>query len=363
MVFNEVLIVDPVIGCAPGRVETHNHLISAVIPQECKPEYLLMPGFVDLHTHAQKGIDTMFAGQEEYTRWAQNNFEQGVTTFLPTTVSASIKNLKNVLRKADRLPLSIDGIHLEGPFINPAKKGAQNAEFIISAKDCDLSEIIKEPVRIVTAAPEVEGFDTLHEECQKKDAVLSIGHTAATYETMKRAYEMGVRRITHFPNALSPLLHREIGATGAGLYLDFDLEMIVDGIHSSPEFVDLVYRVKGSDRILLITDSMAAAGLEDGEYTLGGLAVFVKGGKAVLKDGTLAGSTLLFIEGVRNFYRFTRCSYGDLVKVSSWNALKQLKLEATVGRIHPGYLANFVVLDKSLNLKKTVFQGELVFSA
>jgi N-acetylglucosamine-6-phosphate deacetylase len=362
MIFDKVLIVDPVRGNMTGRVEIENHIISAVVPQNGDPDFILMPGFVDLHTHAQKGIDTMYAGQEEYIQWAQNNFEQGVTTFLPTTVSASIETLEKILGKADRLPLSIDGIHLEGPFINPVKKGAQNAAFIFPSKRRDLSRIIKAPVKLITAAPEVDGFDTLYEVCLQEDVTVSLGHSTAGYTEMKHAYEMGVRKITHFPNALTPLLHREIGATGAGLYMDFDIEMIVDGIHTSPEFVDLVYRIKGADRIFLITDSMAAAGMPDGEYELGGLTVYVNGGKAVLKDGTLAGSTLLFIDGVRNFHRYTRCSYEELVKVSSWNSLKQLKRDDTVGRIEEGYLANLVLLDKNLRLLKTVFQGELVYS-
>ena len=179
---------------------------------------------------------------------------------------------------------------------------------------------------------------------------------------MIAAFDLGIKKITHFPNALTPLHHREIGGTGSGLYFDFSLEMIVDGIHSSPEFVNLIYRIKGADRIFLITDSMAAAGMPNGKYELGGLDVFVKDGKAVLDNGALAGSTLLFKNAVKNFSKFTNCTYQELTKVSSYNSLKQMKMTDELGLIQEGYKANLVLLDMDLNLKQTIFDGEVVYS-
>jgi N-acetylglucosamine-6-phosphate deacetylase len=362
MIFKEVLFVDPLQGAYTGNVEVKNGKIVKIIKRECSPKFILMPGFVDLHTHAQKGIDAMYADYKDYEKWAKNNFEQGVTTFLPTTVSASIEALEKIIDKSQELPLSVAGLHLEGPFVNPIKKGAQNGEFIFPSEGKNLSKILRKPVKLITAAPEIAGFKNLYKECTKNGIEISIGHTAAGFEDMIAAFDLGIKKITHFPNALTPLHHREIGGTGSGLYFDFSLEMIVDGIHSSPEFVNLIYRIKGADRIFLITDSMAAAGMPNGKYELGGLDVFVKDGKAVLENGALAGSTLLFKNAVKNFSQFTNCTYQELAKVSSYNSLKQMKMIDEVGLIQEGYKANLVLLDMDLNLKQTIFEGEAVYS-
>jgi N-acetylglucosamine-6-phosphate deacetylase len=362
MIFKEILFVDPLEGAFTGSVEISGDKIVKIIKRECTPKYILMPGFVDLHTHAQKNIDTMYADYDQYVQWAKNNFEQGVTTFLPTTVSASMEKLEEIIDRMQKMPLSIAGLHLEGPFINPVKKGAQNGEFIFPSEGKDLKKILRKPVRLITAAPEIAGFKNLYNECTKNNIKISIGHTAAGFDEMLDAFDLGVKKITHFPNALTPLHHREIGGTGSGLYFDFSIEMIVDGIHTSPEFVNLIYRIKGADRIFLITDSMAAAGMPNGKYELGGLDVYVKDGKAVLENGALAGSTLLFKNAVKNFAQFTNCTYQELAKVSSYNSLKQIKMTDKVGLIREGYLANLVLLDMKLNLKQTIFEGEQVYS-
>ncbi|MFW6121364.1 MAG: N-acetylglucosamine-6-phosphate deacetylase, partial [Petrotogales bacterium] len=321
-----------------------------------------MPGFVDLHTHAQKGIDTMYANKDDFKQWAMNNFEQGVTTFLPTTVSTSLENIEKIIDRVKELPLSITGLHLEGPFVNSKKKGAQNDKYIFPSEGQELGKILREPVKLITAAPEEKGFEKLYKECNEKGIIVSLGHSAGGYIEFKKAYDMGVRKITHFPNALTKIHHREIGGTGSSLYLDFDIEMIVDGIHTVPEFIDLTYRIKGADKIYLITDSMAAAGMPEGQYELGGLEVFVKNKKATLEDGSIAGSTLLFKDAVKNFATFTNCSLQELVKVSSYNSLKSLGMTDEVGFIEEGYTANLVLLDKNYNLKQTLFEGEVVFS-
>jgi N-acetylglucosamine-6-phosphate deacetylase len=362
MIFKNVLIVDPVKGSFTGDVYIENNIISRVDRNEVDHDYILMPGFVDLHTHAQKGIDTMYAKQEDYVQWAKNNFEEGVTTFLPTTVSTSLENIEKIIERIKELPLSIAGLHLEGPFVNPKKKGAQNEKYIFPSEGHDLSRILKEPVKLITAAPEEKGFNTLYKECSKKGIIISLGHSAGDYVEFKNAYDLGVRKITHFPNALTQLHHREIGGTGSALYLDFDIEMIVDGIHSVPEFVDLTYRFKGADKIYLITDSMAAAGMSEGQYELGGLEVTVKNNKATLKDGSIAGSTLLFKNAVKNFATFTNCSLQELAKVSSYNSLKSLGMIDEVGLIEEGFIANLVLLDGNYNLKQTIFEGDIVYS-
>ncbi len=179
-----------------------------------------------------------------------------------------------------------------------------------------------------------------------------MGHSNANFETAKRAYESGFKRITHFPNALSPLHHREMGMVGAGLYLDFSLELICDGIHLSADFVRLVYKMKGAEKIILVTDSISATGLKDGKYKLGTLDVFIEDGIAKLSDGTLAGSTLTYSKALKNFQKFTGCSLKELARVSSYNSAVELRLN--VGRIENNYEAKFVLLDKELNIVKTI---------
>ncbi|PNR92764.1 N-acetylglucosamine-6-phosphate deacetylase [Petrotoga sp. 9PWA.NaAc.5.4] len=357
MNLNRVLIVDPIKGEFTGDIEIKDKKISRVIVKDYhKYDYIVMPGFVDTHTHAQKKIDTMSASTEDFKNWAKNNFSYGVTSFFPTTVSASKEEILSVLKNTKNVGLSIEGVHLEGPFLNLEKKGAQNPDFIRNPSLEELEEIIEEQVKLITMAPEAEGFFEVINYLKEKNVKISLGHSIATYNIFKRAFQEGINRITHFPNAITPLHHREIGGTGAGFLLNFKIEIICDGIHLSPEFVNLVYKTKGANNIILVTDSMEAAGLEDGNYNLGGLDVTVKNKEARLKDGTIAGSTLLFNEGVKNFKKFTNCSFQELSKVSSYNALIDLGI-TNKGRIETGYFANLVVLNKDLDTIQTIFEG------
>lgn len=324
-----------------------------------------MPGFVDIHTHGAFGVNSMTMNLEDLGKWERKLYEEGVTYFLPTTVSSYEDEMNAVSQVVsefiDKNPLtSVSGVHLEGPYVNVIKKGSQNPSRIRPATTEELDHLSLKRVLLITMAPEIEGFEEALAVLQQKGVVVSLGHTNAKFSEICRAFELGARRMTHFPNGMNILHHREIGCVGAGLLLDIKLEMIPDGIHSSPEFIKMVYKLKGASNIILITDSIDATGLDDGEYDLGGLEVTVKKGKATLSDGTIAGSTLGFSRGVRNFYNWTRCSLGELSAVSSYNALQNLGI-IDRGRIVPGYLADFVVLDKDLNVKETVLHGETVF--
>ncbi|SDC69876.1 N-acetylglucosamine-6-phosphate deacetylase [Geotoga petraea] len=361
MIIKNGLIVDPIDGEYTGNIEIKNEKIIKIEKTNSKNyEHIIMPGFVDVHTHALKKIDTMKASNYEFKKWAEMNFQYGVTSFLPTTVSASTDQIKKVLEKMGESVLSIEGIHLEGPFINPDKKGAQNGNYIRNPSLEELKEITPEKVKIMTMAPERKNFFKSLEYLNEKNIKVSIGHSTANYELLKKSFDKGAKRITHYPNALSTLHHRELGGTGTALYLDFNIELISDGVHCTPEFVDLTYKIKGPEKIILITDSMEAAGLEDGKYDLGGLDVFVESGVARLKSGNIAGSTLLFDQGVRNFQKYTKCSLKELAKVSSYNALKDLDIE-NKGRIKENYIANIVILDKNINIQQTIFKGKIVY--
>ncbi|APT76141.1 N-acetylglucosamine-6-phosphate deacetylase [Marinitoga sp. 1137] len=356
MEISKLLIVDPIDGEYTGKIIINNGKIEKIIKTEDSYyDYILMPGFIDTHTHGYGGIDTMTATEKDFKQWAEMNFKHGVTTFFPTTVSASKEQIKNVIKNTP-IEKSIKGIHLEGPYININKKGAQNPEYIRNPEKNEIKEILNEKIKLITMAPEIKGFYDVINIIHKNNTVISLGHTEADYQEFKKAYEKGINRITHFPNAIKGLHHRELGGVGAGMLEDFKIEMIVDGVHTSPDFVKLIYKIKNIDDIILITDSMSAAGLNDGKYDLGGLEVTVKNGKATLKDGTIAGSTLVFDKAIKNFKKFTNCTLTELAKVSSYNAAQNLKLQ-NLGRIKEGYIANLVLLDKNLNLKKTIFEG------
>ena len=363
---NDVLIVDPVKGTFVGDVVISNGKIEKVSPTNSGTyEHTLMPGFIDPHTHGCVGNDTMSLTEEKLTEWEHFLYSQGVTTFLPTTVSAKKEDM---LRVSDmvgkyihrRTQTSVYGVHYEGPYINVKKKGAQNPNVIRNASSEELKQVLSPVVKLVTMAPEIDGFYDALPILKKQGVVVSLGHMDANFKDMKHAFLHGVNRITHFPNAIKGLHHRELGGVGAGFYLDFHLEMIVDGVHLVPEFVNMVYKIKGADRIILVTDSIDAAGLKDGEYNLGGLKVKVENGKATLSDGTLAGSTLLFNRAVKNFKKFTNCSLQELAKVSSYNAARDLDIK-NVARIEEGYKANIVILDKELNVIMTYLNGEIVY--
>lgn len=347
MIIDNVLIVDPIDGEFTGSIEFEDKILS-IRRYDCTPKYVLMPGFADTHTHGYMGIDCMQSTKEEFKQWADLVEKEGVTYLFPTTVSADFKMLEEVIKRFSLAehPL-LFYLHLEGPFINKERAGAQNKEYIT---DFNEKIIDLEKVKIITVAPEIQGFFELLKILKENKVTVSIGHSNATFDIFKKAYEAGVNRITHFPNALPQLHHREIGIVGGVfLYKPF-VEIIPDLIHLSQDFLRLVYKLLGPDRIILVTDSISATGLKDGIYDLGRLLVKVKDGIARLEDGTLAGSTLKYSDGLRNFKKVTNCSLKDLSKVSSYNALRSIGIDG--GRIKEGYPAKFVLLNQDLQIIK-----------
>ncbi|QAV32761.1 N-acetylglucosamine 6-phosphate deacetylase [Fervidobacterium changbaicum] len=347
MIIENVLIVDPLDGEYVGSVEFEDVILDVKKSNKSTYDNILMPAFVDPHIHGIKGIDTMTASQEDFKKFKEFEALEGVWYFQPTTVTCPLTKLSEI-----NLPSDLK-LHIEGPFIASKRKGAHN-EAYIQPPPRDVHELERylplSYIGMITVAPEYDTFMEFARSCEVKGIRISLGHSDATFEQVKSAFENGFKRITHFPNALSPLHHRELGVTGAGLLLDFTLEIIADGIHCSPDFVRLVYKIKGAQRIILVTDSISAAGLKDGSYMLGDLHVRVENGIAKLHDGTLAGSTLRFSQAIKNFVKFTDCSLKELAMVSSYNACKDLNLNG--GRIKKGHPAKLILLDKDLNIKK-----------
>ena len=324
-----------------------------------------MPGFVDLHIHGAMGGDVMDATQEGLEAIVKALVAEGTTAFLATTMTQSEHRIENALRNAANFSSNYSqmvGIHLEGPFVNRLRAGAQPKQYI-QQPNIQLFkkwyEVSKRKIKYITIAPELV-TDNFIEELICLDVIVSAGHTDATSAELRSAQQKGVQSVTHLYNQMKTFHHREIGAIGEALLNDaLYCELIADFVHTSKEAVQLALKTKGADRVLLITDAMRAKGLEKGVYDLGGQQVSVDH-DARLGDGTLAGSILKMNVAVKNVWPL--CTPQELVKISSYNANRLLKREG-YGVIAPGYFADLVLLDKDFVVKYTIINGKIVYSA
>lgn len=328
---------------------------------DLKGQYVL-PGFIDVHSHGGYGIDNMDADPEKINDMIQSMLEEGITSYFPTTMTQSDSNIEAALKAINEAAESnpiIQGIHVEGPFISKDYKGAQPEEYIRVAQLDTLKkwqEMSGDRIRLITYAPETGDVSEFEEYCEENDIILSVGHSGANY---KELTDSKATHVTHLFNGQKGLHHREIGVTGFGLLEDdVKVEMIVDGFHISKEMVKLAFRTKGADGIVLITDSMRAKGLPEGESELGGQKVFVKDKQARLESGNLAGSVLTFNDAFKNMMTFTGCSMLEAVKMSSYNQAQEFGLEKK-GQLMPSFDADMIVMDEDLTVKNTVVGGNV----
>ena len=258
------------------------------------------------------------------------------------------------------------GIHLEGPFIAPIRKGAQPLAYIIDPDVALLKkwqDIAQNQIKLVTLAPEQPNGLELTAVLKKTGVVASIGHSDATYEQVDQAIQAGSSHITHLYNGMRGLHHREPGVLGAAYLRDeLFVEIIVDGIHSRPEMVKLAYNQITSNRMILITDSLRAKGLKEGTYDLGGQPVNVNGTTATLADGTLAGSILKMNDAIKNMISFTNCTMEDIIKMTAENPAKQLQLFDRKGSIAVGKDADLVILNEDLDVEMTFCKGKIAYT-
>lgn len=368
-------IVSPDLDLEGGSILFENGLVAAVAgPGDAVPAAdvtidvagrIVMPGFIDIHCHGADGSDVCDNRTEAIRHIARRKLQEGVTTWLPTTLTQPQDKLEEIAAKcaeymANQEFCRTPGLHVEGPFINRKNAGAQNPEFVRPPNFDELKRIHDiAPARIVSLAPDIEGADEVIRRAAAIGITSSAAHTSATAERIRGAKQAGLTHLTHFCNAMTPVHHREIGVVGAGLIDDsLMLELICDGIHLCPDMLRLVFKLVPIDRLMMITDSMAASWIGEGEVMLGGLAVLVKDGKAVLKEGgALAGSALLYNEGVRNVAEITGLPLDQIVKATSWNQARSLGLEG-FGRIEPGFHADLVVLEPDFRVWKTFVGGE-----
>ncbi len=321
---------------------------------------IVLPGFVDIHIHGCNMADATDGKTESVAEMSKWLVTKGITSFCPTTMTISIDELRKCFGYvADTMGKEdgayIHGINMEGPFIAPEKKGAQAAEHILEPDFEVFSELNSIcPVKVVDIAPERNGASEFIEKA-KKICTVSAAHTTADYETGKKAIESGITHATHLYNAMNGLTSREAGMVGAVLDSDnVNAELICDGIHICPATLRITFKVLGEDRTVVISDSMMAAGLEDGEYTLGGQKVIKKAGAARLIDGTLAGSSTNLFDEFRNLISFG-IPLKQAIKSVTINPAKAIGVDRITGSIEEGKNADLLILSKDFSIIKAVF--------
>lgn len=332
---------------------------------------LIAPGLIDVHMHGADGAELMDGTREAVETMARFVAKNGTVAFLPSTVTALEEKTRLVSQVvADYQDLEdgaeVLGIHLEGPYINEKYKGAQYGPAIRPASTSELEElhaVLGEKLRLVTLAPEVPGSLEAAQWLKDRGVTVSIGHTDATYDQAVQGFKSGITHVTHTFNGMRGLHHREPGVVGAvlatpGLYA----ELIADLIHVHPGAIQVLLRTVGVEHLVLVTDSVQATGLPDGEYVLGDNEIFVQDGAARLADGTLAGSTLTLKQAVRNMIEEIGVHPVDAFRMASLNPARTLGLEHR-GWIREGNRADFVLLTADFEVQKTIIAGRVVYCA
>lgn len=328
-----------------------------------------LPGFIDVHVHGGAGHDFMDADQEGIEAIARFHARNGTTGLLATSLTASREELTGVLDRVARyasqpMPYAqVLGVHLEGPFISPKWPGAQHPDYIVPPQAEWLEDwVARHPglIKIQTLAPESEGALDYIERLAAHGIVPSCGHTDATYDQIVAAADRGLRHAVHTFNAMKPLHHREPGTVGAVLTDDrIVAEVIADGHHVHAAGLKIVARMKGADKVILVTDAMSAAGMPDGDgYELGGLPVVMMCGVARLKaSGSLAGSTLTMIAAFRHMVREVGVSIADASRMASFNPAREVGVEEVTGSLEAGKRADVLLLDGELELSRVWIGG------
>lgn len=350
---------------------------------------LIVPGFIDVHNHGAVGVDVNTATADELLKVGAFLARNGVTAWLPTLVPDSDENYQRAIDAIDELmerqtELAVAqavGVHYEGVFANEAMCGALRPEYFRSGRTLeeraastaqsgghpslerkgaiDLPRL-KSGVHMTTLAPEIDGGIELIAELVKEGWIVSIGHTRADAATLDAAFEAGARHLTHFFNAMTGMHHRDIGVAGWGLATDeVTFDIIADGVHVHPKMLGVACRSKGTDKISLISDSVAPTGLGDGEFELWGETISVVNGRTRNERGSIAGSVSRMLDGVK-MMRSLDFSDTDLAKMASTNPARLLGIDTDRGSIEVGKRADLVAIDADGNITMTMIGGEIV---
>lgn len=326
-----------------------------------------IPGLTDVHFHGCTGYDFCDGTEEAIQAIADYQLKHGITNIVPATMTFDEKRLTDIMHTAkahkNQSGADLCGINMEGPFISTAKKGAQNPRYIHNP-DIDMFRRLQDAsgglIKLVDIAPEEESSMEFV-EALKDEVTVSIAHTTADYETADLAFSKGVKQVTHLYNAMPPFKHRAPGVIGAAFdHKNVYVELICDGIHIHPSVVRATFQLFGDDRVVLISDSMMAAGLADGDYSLGGQGVKVTGSLATLSDGTIAGSVTNLMKCMRIAVQKMGVPLESAVKAAAVNPAKSVGIFDRYGSIEPGKIGNVLLLDKELNLITVIQRGRTV---
>ena len=358
---NKVLVFNETIQRIQEEVPTDCHIIDA------KGMYIA-PGLIDVHVHGSCGADTMDQTKEAIEVISTGISKNGVTSFLPTTMTMSQEDIYgalDVIRLCMNQPLKgakVLGAHMEGPFINAIYKGAQSDKYIMKP-NYQFIENYTDVIKLISYAPEMDdNYSFTKEVKEKTDITLSIGHTNADYNQAKEAFNCGCSHVTHLFNAMTPLNHREPGVVGAALTSDVFTELIADTIHVNQQLFQFVLNNKGKHKMVLITDSMRAGCMKDGVYDLGGQAVFVKDGAARLESGNLAGSVLTLNKAVYNFFKKTDITIDEAIHMASLNPATSIGIVNFKGSLEIGKDADISIFDEEMNCYLTIVEGREVYN-
>lgn len=328
---------------------------------------IAVPGFFDIHTHGRSNADFSDGTPEAFQTVGEGKIKDGVTSFLATTLTLDESEIRKTFESAvhyaetNRTGAILEGIHLEGPFIHPDCAGAQNPAFL-KKPDIRLVDELNAifPIRKVSYSPELDPDCRFAHALVERGIMPSGAHSTADYETFERARQAGMKHLTHFCNVMTPLHHLRPGMVGGGLLRDdVSVEIICDGVHLRDEMIRIIARIKPIDRIMLITDSIRAAGMPDGNYSLGGLPVFVNNGRATLGNGAVAGSTLRYFNGLRKFAALAERPLRDIIRTTSLNQAESLGINH-LGRLEKNNHADIVLLDDSFRPQGVIVRGRIL---
>jgi N-acetylglucosamine-6-phosphate deacetylase len=331
----------------------------------------LIPGYVDIHVHGAAGVDVMDATPEALAKMARFYAQHGVTSFLATTWTDTREHITAALQNAAQHigpfegGATLRGVHLEGPYLNPKKSGAQNKSYVRRAQRQEAMPWLNmNVIRLLALAPEYEENHWLIEDCAARGITVAAAHTDATYEEIVHAASLGLTHSTHTFNAMSALHHRRPGTVGAALAIpQMTCEIIADNIHVHPAVLRLLWNAKQFQNVVLISDAIRAAGMPDGDYPVDERTVYVRDGVAQLEDGTLAGSTLTMDVAVRNFLAATNSTIDVIYETATIAPAGVAGIADVTGSIAQGKDADLVLLDDDCNVRMTMAQGRVVYEA
>lgn len=330
----------------------------------------VIPGFIDGHIHGAAGADVMDGTTDALNIMAKALPKEGTTSFLATTITQAPENINKVLKNIAEYTTKpkhaeMLGVHLEGPFIEKEKAGAQPLKYIKKPNIKTFKKwqnISNNKIKTITLAPEHDKSREFMHYLSNSGVNISAGHTNINYEGMKEVVKYGVSQVTHLCNAMTGIHHRDIGVVGAAFYLsELRAELIADGIHVSKEMMQMIYDNVGSERLILITDAMRAKGLKPGTYDLGGQDVIVSEDRAKLPNGSLAGSILKMDEGARIMLQLRGVTLSHIIEMASINPAKQLNIFDKKGSILVNKDADLLIVDNDLRIKYTICRGAIAY--